>query len=349
MTKKTKIYIIASVSIIILAVTSYLFLNKNNYSYPAKYKMNITHVSDQDETEKMGKKLGANCYLATATMLLKHYDPSMEFWKVFAYEGTAVSFSYYWPNGANGGTMANLADESTDILLTAASNLGYTPHVRMNRFINDGMSSWWSEKTKELGGDFHYYYFNQPMDEYRSVIASGVPLGTSGSPCHDDFNAIEGYSEKELSVVIPDPQDRGLESAKISCPIGSGLTHTVFWFTPGGKKISDKELILKMKGTVNESLAVMERYIKNLKEGADVIEFSQKIYLGRKVASMYLMEQGYPELANGYEKSAELLLPLVDIYPPDINKKESKDLIIVQMQKVLENEKGLVKYWDLIN
>lgn len=348
MTKKTEIYLITSVGVIILTSACYLFLNKSNYSYPAEYKLNVTHVSDQDETEKMGKKLGANCYLATATMLLKHYDPSIEFWKVMLYEGTAVSFSYYWPNGASGGTMANLTDESTDILLTAASNLGYTPHVRMNKFANGGMGGW-SNKTKELGGDFRYYYFNQPMDEYKSVIASGIPLGTSGSPCHNDFNVIEGYSEKELSVVIPDPQDRGLKSAKVSCPIGSGLTHTVFWFTPDGKKISDKNLMLKMKSTVNESLEVMERYIKNLKEGTDVIEFSQKIYLGRKVASMYFNQQGYFELASGYEKSAELLLPLTNIYPPDINKKENRDLIVTQMEKVLENEKGLMKYWEVVN
>lgn len=346
MVKRTKNYLIVSAIIIILAIVCYLFLNKGDYSYPAEYKLDVTHVSDQDETEKMGRKIGANCYLATTTMLLKHYDPDMEFWKVMIYEGTAVSFLYYWPDGASGGTMANLADESTDILLKTASNLGYVPHVRMNRFVNGGMSYWWPDTTKELGGDFHYYYFNQPMDEYKSIIASGIPLGTSGSPCHDDFNVIEGYSEKELSVVVPDPQDRGLKSAKVSCPTGAGLTHTVFWFTPDGEKISDKELTLKMKNTVNESLEVMERYIKNLKEGADVIEFSQKIYLGRKVASMYFNQQGYFELANGYEKSAELLLPLVSILPSDINKKENKDLIIGQMEKVLENEKSLVKYWE---
>lgn len=349
MIKKTKIYITGSAVLIILAALSYFYLTKNSYSYPTEYKMNLAHISDIAETARYGKGAGGNCYLATTAMLLKHFDPSIEFWKVFVYQGNAVSFNYYWPNGANSGTMANLADGSTDILLTAASNLGYTPHVRMNRFLNDGMSNWWSYKAKKLGGDFRYYYFLQPMDEYKSVIASDIPLGTSGSPCHDDYNVIEGYSENELFAIIPDPSDVKRTDPKISCPIGSGLTHTVFWFTPDGNKISDKELTLKMKSTANESLEVMERYIKNLKEGADVIEFSQKIYLGREFASMYFQEQGYVELATGYKKSTELLLPLANIYPPDINKKENKDLIIVQMQKVLENEKSLVKYWDLIN
>jgi len=348
MVKKTKIYLISSIILIILAIAGYLFFNRGYYSYPTEYKIDLIHVSDQGETEKYGKKIGGNCYLATTTMLLKHFDPSIEFWKVFIYQGNAVSFSYYWSDGANGGTMANLADGSTDILLTAASNLGYTPHVRMNRFANGGMGIW-EDKTKELDGDFRYYYFHQPMNEYKSLIASDIPLGTSGSPCHNDYNVIEGYNEKELSVVIPDPQDRGLQDAKITCPIDSGLTHTVFWFTPDGEKISDKELVLKMKNTINESLEVMARYIKNLKEGADVIEFQQKIYLGRKVASMYFNEQGYSELAKGYEKSAELLLPLAEIYPPDINKKENRDLIITQMEKILENEKNLVKYWEVIN
>jgi hypothetical protein len=345
MTKKTKIYLIALAALIILATLGYFYFTKNNYSYPAEYKMNLTHISDQNETAKYGKKVGGNCFLATTAMLLRHFDPSIEFWKVFVYQGNAVSFGYYW---SNGGTTANLADGSTDILLTAASNLGFIPHVRTSAFSNDGMGTW-EEKTKKLGGDFKKYFLNPPMNEYKQIISSDIPLGTSGSPCHNDYNVIEGYNEKELFAIIPDPSDVKRTDPKISCPSGSGLTHTVFWFTPDGNKISDKNLMLKMKGTVNESLEVMERYIKNLKEGADVIEFSQKIYLGREFASMYFQEQGYTELAIGYKKSTELLLPLANIYPPDINKKESKNLIIAQMEKVLENEKSLVKYWEAVN
>lgn len=348
MAKKIKVYLISFIVLVVLIISGYIFLNKKEYSYPAEYKLNITHISDQDETAKYGKKVGGNCYIATTSMLLKHFDSSIEFWKVFVYQGNAVSFSYYWPNGANGGTMANLADCSTDILLTAASNLGFTPHVRLPRLSSDGMDTW-RDKTKELGGDLKTYFFSQPIDEYKSVIASGIPLGTSGSPCHNDYNVIEGYNEAELFAVIPDPSDVDRTDPKISCSIGSGLTNTVFWFTPGGKKISSKDLMLKMKGTVDESLEVMERYIKNLKEGADVIEFSQKIYVGREFASMYFQEQGYQELAAGYRRSTELLLPLASIYPPDINKKENKDLIITQMEKVLENEKGLAKYWEKVN
>jgi hypothetical protein len=347
MSKKIKKLSIIFIILIFLVIVSYFLLNKNNYSYPTDYKINVTHVSDLDETEKMGKKTGGNCYLATTVMLLKQFDPSIEFWKLFVYQGNGVSFNYYWPDDNK--TAANLTDGSTDILLKAASNLGYTPHVRMNKFSNGGMDFFWSKTTKELNGDFRYYYFNQPIDEYKSVIASGLPLGTSGSPCHDDFNVIEGYNEKELFAVIPNPSDVNRIDPKINCSIGSGLTHTVFWFTPDGNKISDKDLTIKMKNTVPETLDVMERYIKNLKEGADVDDFSQNIYLGRKFASIYFKEQGYLELAKGYEKSAEFLLPLATIYPPDIDKKESKDLIITQMEKVLENEKELMKYWEAIN
>jgi len=348
MIKKTKIYLIASIALIILAALSYFYFTKKNYSYPAEYKMNITHISDIAETAKYGKATGGNCYLATTAMLLKHFDPNIEFWKVFVYQENTVSFNYYWPNGANGGTMANLADGSTDILLAAASNLGFTPHVRMR--INDrsmGMGTSWQRNTKELGGDLRQYFFNPPMDEYKNIISSNIPIGTSGSPCHNDYNVIEGYNENELFAIIPNPQDVNRTDPKINCPVGSGLTHAVFWFTPDGKKISDKDLMLKMKGTVNESLEVMERYIKNLKEGADVIEFSQNIYLGREFASMYFQERGYAELATGYRKSTELLLPLANIYPPDINK--HKNEIIAQMEKILENERGLVKYWEAIN
>ena len=345
MSKKTKIYLIASVALIMLVIISYFYFTKNSYSYPAEYKMNLAHISDIAETAKYGKAVGGNCYLATTAMLLRHFDPSIEFWKVFVYQGNAVSFSYYWPNGANGGTMANLAEGSTDILLTTASNLGFTPHVRISVFNNGGMGMW-KNKIKELGSDLKTYFLNPPMNEYKRVISSDIPLGTSISPCHEDYNVIEGYNEKELFAIIPDPQDVNRTDPKISCPTGFGLTHTVFWFTPDGNKISEKDLMLKMKGTVNESLDIMERYIKNLKEGADIIEFSQNIYLGREFASMYFQEQGYTELVAGYKKSTELLLPIASIYPPDINKHKGE--IILQMEKVLENEKGLIKYWEAV-
>jgi hypothetical protein len=345
---KTKIYFITPIALTILAAFGYFYFTKNIYSYPAEYKMNLIHISDQDETTKYGKKVGGNCYLAAVTMLLKHFDPNIEFWKVFVYQGNAVSFNYYFPKGPNGGISTSLMGESTDILLTAASNLGFIPHVRISAFSNDGMGTW-KDKTKKLNGDFKTYFFNPPMDEYKQIISSSIPIGTSGSPCHNDYNVIEGYNEKELFVIIPDPSDVSRVDPKISCSVGSGLTHTVFWFTPNRNKISDKDLMLKMKYTVNESLEIMERYIKNLKEGADIIEFSQKIYLGREFAFMYFQEQGYTELATGYKKSTELLLPLASIYPPNINKKESKDLIIAQMEKVLENERSLVKYWEVVN
>lgn len=342
MNKKNITYIILAI-LVTTTIICYFYFYRDKYSYPTEYRMNLTHISDIAETAKYGKSAGGNCYLATTTMMLKHFDSTTEFWKVFVYQGNAVSFSYYFPNGPKGGTITELMNGSTDILLTAANNLGFTPHVRMQ--MGTGRS--WKNKTKKLGGDFHIYILNPPMDEYKQVISSGIPIGTSGSPCHNDYNVIEGYNEKELFAIIPDPQDVNRTDPKISCSIGSGLTHTVFWFTPDGKKISDKELMLTMKSTIEESLEIMERYIKNLKEGSDVIEFSQKIYLGREFASMYLEEEGYPELAAGYKKSTDLLSPLASIYPPDINK--HKDEIISQMEKVLENEKGLVEYWEIIN
>lgn len=345
MNKKNIIRIIILASLALVAIIGYLYLIKNKYSYPAEYKMDLIHISDIAETAKYGKPAGGNCYLAATAMLLKHFESTIEFWKVFVYQGNTVSFSYYFPNGPEGGTAANLADSSTDILLTAASNLGFTPHVRMQM----GTGGSWKDITKKLKGDFHAHFLNfyPPMDEYKKVISSGIPIGTSGSPCHNDYNVIEGYNEKELFAIIPDPQDVNRTNPKISCPSGFGLTHTVFWFTPDGKKISDRELLLIMKGTVKDSLENMERYIKNLKEGAKIIEFSQKIYLGREFASMYLQEQGYKELAVGYKKSTDLLLPLASIFPPDIGK--NKDEIVLQMEKVLENEKGLLTYWKSIN
>lgn len=342
MNRKNITYLIVFIVLVILATIGYFFFKKEEYSYPTEYKMNLTHISDIAETAKYGKSAGGNCYLATTAMLLKHFDSTTEFWKVFVYQGNTVSFSYYFPSGPKGGTAANLTNNSTDILLTAASNLGFTPHVRMQM----GAGSW-KDKTKELGGDFRIYFLNPPMNEYKQIISSGIPIGSSGSPCHNDYNVIEGYNEKELFAIIPNPQDANRTDPKIRCSVGSGLTHMVFWFTPDGKKIGDKELLLIMKGTVKESLEIMERYIKNLEEGADAVDFSQNIYLGREFASMYLKEQSYIELANGYKKSSELLLLLASIYPPDIDK--HKPEIISQMKKVLENEKELLKYWEAIN
>ena len=346
MNKKITTHAIILIILIILATIGYFYFKKEKYSYPKEYKMNLTPVSDRAETEKYGNKIGGHCYLASATMLMKHFDPSIEFWKVYVYQGGAVSFNYYFPNGPNGGAIAQPMDGGTFGLITAASNLGYTPHVR--RQIIDNGTPWSSKKIKKLGGNFRTYLFNPPMDEYKHTISSDIPIATSGSPCLADYNVIEGYNEKELFAILPNPQDINLVEPKISCPIGSGLRHLVFWFTPDGKKISNKELMLTMKNTVNESLNIMERYIKNLREGVDIINFElNRFYLARKFAAMYFKEQGYNELADGYEKSAEIFDELTDIFPPDANK--YKDKIISQIEKALENERELIKYWEMIN
>lgn len=345
MNKKTKFFI-APVILIILLFCGYFHFTKKEYAYPEEYKMDLTHISDTVETKKHGKMVGGHCYLASATMLMKHFDPSIEFWKVYVYQGGAVSFNYYFPYGPDGGVSAGPMDGGTFGLLVAASNLGYTPHVR--RQIIDNGTPWSSRKIKKLGGDFRTYFFNPPMDEYRHTISSGIPIAASGSPCLADYNVIEGYNKEELFVIIPNPQDINRVDPKISCPIGSGLTQLVFWFTPDGKNISDKELMLKMKGTVKESLDIMARYIKNLKEGVDIVNFElNRFCSARKFAAMYFEKQRYDELANGYKMSAEAFCELHSIYPPDANK--YKDKIILQMKKVLEIEKGLLKYWDAIN
>lgn len=347
MNKKIAIYTIIFIVLIILAIIGYFYLKNEKYSYSAEYKINLIPISDYIETEKYGWKVGGHCYLASASMLMKHFDPNIEFWKIYIYQGSAVSFTYYFPYGPDGGASAGLKnDGGTMSLITAASNLGYTPHVRRQLF--DKGTPWSGKKIKKLGGDFRIYFLNPPMDEYKQIISSGIPIATPVSPCHQDYNVIEGYNEKELFAIIPNPSDVNRVDPKISCPIGSGLTKLVFWFTPDGEKISNKKLMLTMKSTVRESFEVMERYIKNLEEGTDIVNFSMnKIYLARKFAGMYFKEQGYNELADGYEKSAEILSELNSIYPPDANKYKNK--IITIMKKTLENEKGLIKYWDKIN
>jgi hypothetical protein len=339
-------YLIIFVISIALAVGILGFVEMKKYSYPSESKMNLTPVSDIAETAKYGKPVGGNCYLATTAMLLQRFDSTIEFWRIFVYQGNAVSFSYYFSNGSKEETVVDLLNGSTDVLLTAAGNLGFTPHVRASLFDSDGMG-FWAKKVRKLGGDFKTYFLEPPLAEYKQVISSGLPLGTSGSPCHNDYNVIEGYNEKEFFAIIPNPQDVDRTDPKISCSIGDGLTHTVFWFTPDGKKISDQELMLTMKGTVKESLENMARYIKNLKEGATVKEFSQKVYLGRAFGAMYLQEQGYSELAAKYKKSAELLLPLASIYPPDISR--NRDKIIFQMEQVFQNETETLPYWEAVN
>ncbi|MFH1375113.1 MAG: hypothetical protein ABIH35_00375 [Patescibacteria group bacterium] len=350
--KKKLIALIAVLIILLTAAAVMLFSSHSSsspkFTYPPEYKLNVTHVSDTAETAKYGKQVGGNCYLAATTMLLKSFDPQITFLDVFVYQGNGVSFSYYFPRGPQGGTAAGLMDASTDILLTAASNLGFTPHLRMrmtDRSMGTGTS--WQTKIKELGGDLQSYLWSPPLGEYKQIISGGIPLATDGSPCHNDYHVIEGYNEDELFAVIPDPEDVDRDDPKISCPVGSGLRSAVFWFTPDRQKLSDRELMLVMKESIKESLENMERYIKNLKEGTGIISFTQNIYLGRKFASMYLQEHGYPELAAAYKKSSELLFPLTSIFSSDIG--EHKDQVISQMDKVFKIERGLTGYWDKVN
>ena len=74
-------------AIVILAViiVSFILVFGNSClqekSYPEEYRLDVPHVSDQQESEKYGAKIGEYCWLASTTMLMKYFDPSIEFWE----------------------------------------------------------------------------------------------------------------------------------------------------------------------------------------------------------------------------------------------------------------------------
>ena len=92
--KKTGLILI----VILLAAGVYFFASSNRGAKtPEEYRLNVTHVSDQDESQKLGKRVGGHCYLASTTMMLKSFDPAIEFWQVVVASGNATSFTYYFP------------------------------------------------------------------------------------------------------------------------------------------------------------------------------------------------------------------------------------------------------------
>jgi len=298
----------------IIVVSSILIFSNSclheGASYPEEHHLDVPHVSDQQQSEKYGPRIGGNCHLASATMLMKYFDPTIEFWKVLVYREDTTSFSFYFCGHSNTEAAAGLYNGSTDKLFLLARNMGFESHLRIQNPLtaNDkGHSQSWIGRAEEVGADVKTYLFAFPMDEFKQLISSGIPVATSGSPCHSDYNVLEGYSKDELFAVIPDPSDVGRTDPRVSCPIGGGLRQDMFWVTPGGEKKSDAELISRMKWLADLAPTNLRSYSNYIEKGVEIANWEVgKIYLGRKFASMYFDELGYKELAEGYKKSSEL-------------------------------------------
>ena len=199
---------IGIIFLILLAVGAYFYFSSNkNAKPPEEYRLNIAHVSDLDESQKLGKRVGGNCYLASTTMMLKSFDPTIEFWQVVVARGNATSFTYYFPKGNESEIKEGLDGKGTAMALKAIKSMGYQPHVRLRALPVLGNNNGWIKMAKELDGEAKTYWLTPPMDEYKSVIASGIPLVVAGSPCWRDYNVVEGYDKDKLFVVVPDPDD----------------------------------------------------------------------------------------------------------------------------------------------
>jgi len=126
--KKTGLILI----FILLAAGVYFFASSNRGAKtPEEYRLNVTHVSDQDESQKLGKRVGGHCHLASTTMMLKSFDPAIEFWQVVVARGNATSFTYYFPKGNESEIKEGLGGKGTMMTLMAIRNMGYQPHVRL--------------------------------------------------------------------------------------------------------------------------------------------------------------------------------------------------------------------------
>lgn len=339
--------ILILIAIFIAAGAHFLFFSNKGAVPPEEYRLTVTHVSDQDESQKlsMGKRVGGHCYLASTTMMLKSFDPSIEFWQVLVARGNATSFTYYFPKG-NESEIKEGLEGGTEMALKAIRNMGYQPHVRLRALPIVGKNTAWGAKlVKELGGELKTYFLSPPMDEYKSVIASGTPLVAAGSPCWQDYNVIEGYSKDKLFVVVPDPDDQGKTDPEISCSAGLGIQTEVFWATPLDKQMRHEEILADMKSYAEDAPEKMLMYANYLEKGSSIVNFEiERLYLARFLAAKYLEERGYKELAVGYGKSASLLRELTDNFAP-FDASKHKNEIIKTIREVAQNEKPLSSKW----
>jgi len=182
------------------------------------------------------------------------------------------------------------------------------------------------------------------MDEYKSVIASGIPLVAAGSPCWQDYNVIEGYTRDKLFVVVPDPDDQGKTNPKISCSMGLGLQNEVFWATPQDQQMHHSDILADMKSYAKEAPEKMLMYASYLEKGSSIVNFEiERLYLARLLTAKYLEERGYKELAAGYKKSASLFEELTQFVPSDVVK-DNKE-IAKTIREIAENEQSLLNKW----
>jgi len=337
----------------IIVVIAFFYFNKPDYSYPEEYKLNVPHVSSSVEHKKYGVGVGGYCWAAALTMLLKHYDPNIEYWQVHNFREATTDFSFilmtlrggYLSVGETGGTWG---------VLTAAKNLGYDVHLRiMDPNVVTTMvgtdEAWqvrkWIKTTQELEGDADTF-ITHPIDLIKYLISSGNPVYTDGWPCFQDNIAIEGYNKNNVNIVLPNPEDIGREDPRMECNIQLSTTPIrILWLTKNGERKSDEELlsILRWKASLS---GINMKYIINLLETGNDLDGlgTGSVALMRKYASLYLADQDLNEVAELYNESSNVFNQLHLTFPPhEVNR--HKNEIIETLNKAAEIEKQALDKW----
>lgn len=342
-------FILISVLFIFL-VAAFLFLRPSRFSYPNKYKMNVTPVSGSEETKKYGFKVGGWCWLGGATMLLKHQDPSITFDKVLLFKEGGTSFDFYFPGtGAERKVIeGGEYHATTDSQMRAAKNLGYKAHLRIkNPLIVIGPEKWqienWIKNAKQLRAEVKTNFLT-PVDEIKHMVSQGYPVFTDSIPCGKDFNTIEGYEGNNFYVITPEPKEFGLTDPKGTCPILMPNFFRIVWYTKEWDEKTDDELLSLFRWHAELAPTNMRAFVNFMEEDPNLeagVTFNQ-LYVLRNVVADYLNRLGYKDLAQGYKESAKIMASAN--FPPQENKLHRVE-IMEALKKIADIEENLYRQW----
>lgn len=250
--------------------------------------------------------LGGYCWLESSSGLIRYLEPDIDFDAFLLYARPTLMMAgrdknERWGPGLN--------------QIHAFTELGYTAFRGATNPVNLPQSVFPDIDPR------HFIYFKTSEEEWY-FMKKLISVKIIPTIIYDgDFSTVIGYDQNGIWIVRSNLLQTDKPGSNfLTLPVAFNpvfktydeffdnweLDHQFFWFEKRGTRKPESEIYAENKLNAQETPQNLEKIIKFLKEGGDLLDFTAIDIPGPVVLYRYFLQRGNAELANDYLEIAKI-------------------------------------------